>query len=275
LVGGRLSNKSGTVFIIVSEAKLTVSLDESFAVMSLDPQLLRSLGLISVLDRLSGGKKVRRESLTPDEAKGPSGADANCSIIIYDIGGASLADHKHQKRIKALRLSAAEAPLVILSDNDSPEEIVAALNVGAQGFLSAGMDVQLALQALTFIAKGGSYFPAVRPDGHPARPPGATDGPSPSAEQAVEDNGAMKDAGSAESNFADLTERQRTVLERVSRGDSNKIIARVLGIKEGTVKFHVRQLMRKLGVANRTQIAIARTNGAATEMRERPSLRGR
>jgi DNA-binding NarL/FixJ family response regulator len=65
------------------------------------------------------------------------------------------------------------------------------------------------------------------------------------------------------------------VLERVSRGDSNKIIARGLGIKEGTVKFHVRQLMRKLGVANRTQIAIACATGTEAETREGVSLRGR
>jgi DNA-binding CsgD family transcriptional regulator len=59
-----------------------------------------------------------------------------------------------------------------------------------------------------------------------------------------------------------LTERQKSVLERLGRGDSNKAIARVLGIREGTVKVHVRQIMRKLGVTNRTQVAIACANGA-------------
>ena len=72
------------------------------------------------------------------------------------------------------------------------------------------------------------------------------------------------DTGTANIN---LTERQKSVLERLGRGDSNKAIARVLGIREGTVKVHVRQIMRKLGVTNRTQVAIACTNGAAAEMR--------
>ena len=64
-----------------------------------------------------------------------------------------------------------------------------------------------------------------------------------------------------------LTERQTSVLERLSHGDSNKAIARLLGIREGTVKVHVRQIMRKLGVVNRTQVAIACASGAGAEMR--------
>lgn len=202
------------------------------------------------------------------------GADGYRNIVIYDIGGASVADPKHQKRIRALRQSAAEGPLVILSDHESRDEIIGALNLGAQGFLCAGIDVQLALQALAFISKGGSYFPPVQPERHPTLPHEATGGTSPSAD-ALDGNDATGDAAGAGSTLASLTERQRTVLERVSRGDSNKIIARGLGIKEGTVKFHVRQLMRKLGVVNRTQIAIACATGTGAETREGVSLRGR
>ena len=271
---GAISEQIMNRVLRVSEAKATVSPDESFAVLSIDAEVLRSLGLVSVLDRLSGGKKLSLPSLAQDKAKRRPGADAYRNIVIYDIGGASVADPKHQKRIKALRLSAAEGPLVILSDHDGRDEIIGALNLGTQGFLCAGIDVQLALQALAFISKGGSYFPAVEPERHPTRPQEATDGTSPSAD-ALDDNGAMEDAAGAGSTLASLTERQRTVLERVSRGDSNKIIARGLGIKEGTVKFHVRQLMRKLGVANRTQIAIACATGTGAETREGARLRGR
>jgi len=53
-----------------------------------------------------------------------------------------------------------------------------------------------------------------------------------------------------------LTARQRAVLELLTRGDTNKVIARRLGMKEGTVKGHVRQIMRKFGVTNRTQVAV-------------------
>ena len=252
----------------VSEAKMSVSPDKS-TVLIVDPLPLRNLGLVAVLDRLFGDRKFRLASLTPDEAEKWIDADANCSMIIYNVGGASVADHKHLKRIKALRARTA-APLVIMSDNDSRQEIFSALSVGAQGFLYAGTSVEMAQQALPFIFKGGSYFPAAAQPKrrHPARLQAATESSSPPAEHtADEGNSAADDAGSRGPIDTDLTGRQKTVLERVSHGDSNKAIARRLGIREGTVKVHVRQIMRKLGVANRTQAAIACANGAGAEMR--------
>jgi two-component system nitrate/nitrite response regulator NarL len=50
------------------------------------------------------------------------------------------------------------------------------------------------------------------------------------------------------------------VISHLRDGKSNKLIARELTICEGTVKLHVRRIMRKLGVANRTQAALVATN---------------
>jgi hypothetical protein len=50
--------------------------------------------------------------------------------------------------------------------------------------------------------------------------------------------------------------RQREVLEHVRLGESNKLIARQLGMTVGTVKVHIRQMMRKFQVFNRTQLAL-------------------
>ncbi|QKS53151.1 response regulator transcription factor [Azospirillum oryzae] len=59
-----------------------------------------------------------------------------------------------------------------------------------------------------------------------------------------------------------LTDRQRDVFELLLAGHSNKEIARGLGVLEGTVKVHVRAIMQKLGVRNRTQVAVvAARNG--------------
>ena len=51
------------------------------------------------------------------------------------------------------------------------------------------------------------------------------------------------------------------MLELLGHGESNKAIARRLNIREGTVKVHVRHIMRRMGVANRTQVAIAASSG--------------
>jgi len=246
---------------------MSVSPDKS-TVLVVDPLPLRNLGLVTVLDRLSEIRKFRLASLTPDDSENWISAAANCDMIIYNVGGASVADHKHLKRIRMLRARAGEAPLVILSDNDSREEVFSALNAGAQGFLYAGMDAQLALQALTFIFKGGSYFPAVAQPRrrHLLHQPEAADFRRPPPVIGL-GKGIGEDATAAGPIDVDLTGRQKAVLERLGRGDSNKAIARRLGIREGTVKVHVRQIMRKLGVANRTQVAIACAHGAPTEMR--------
>ena len=135
-------------------------LSDEATILIVDSLPLRNLGLVTLLDRLSGTTKFRLASLTPDEAERWIDGATHCSMIIYNVGGASVGDHKHLKRIKGLRARAGEAPLVILSDNDSREEILSALGAGAQGFLYAGTNAQLALQALSFIFKGGSYFPA-------------------------------------------------------------------------------------------------------------------
>src|SRR5215831_7212426 len=63
------------------------------------------------------------------------------------------------------------------------------------------------------------------------------------------DNGAAKNLEDAARNRS-LTARQKAVLEPLSRGETNKVIARRLGMREGTVKVHVRQIMRKFGVTN-------------------------
>jgi DNA-binding NarL/FixJ family response regulator len=56
-----------------------------------------------------------------------------------------------------------------------------------------------------------------------------------------------------------LTERQTHVLDLLRNGLSNKLIARKLEMTEATVKVHVRHLMRKLGAANRTEVAVIAT----------------
>jgi DNA-binding NarL/FixJ family response regulator len=158
--------------------------------------------------------------------------------------------------------------LVIFSESESREEIISALNIGAQGVLYAGMSSELALQAFSFILNGGSYFPSAL---HPRRPypqrhPAIDCSPTPSRGNGGSSAQNAKDGDLTDRN---LTARQRAVLELLSRGNSNKVIARRLAMSEGTVKFHVRQLMRKYGVTNRTQVAVV--CGASGEAASAPA----
>jgi two-component system nitrate/nitrite response regulator NarL len=64
-----------------------------------------------------------------------------------------------------------------------------------------------------------------------------------------------------------LSPREIEILECLRHGQSNKVIARSLDIAEGTVKVHVKRIMRKAGVANRTQAALwGKTNAVTSEL---------
>ena len=56
-----------------------------------------------------------------------------------------------------------------------------------------------------------------------------------------------------------LTRRQRDVLALIAEGKANKLIADALNMSESTVKAHVKQIIRRLNVANRTQAALLAT----------------
>lgn len=225
------------------------------AVLIVDPLPLRTLGLAAVLDRLCGPNRFR-VAPTAEDATRWVDAGSRCSMIIYNVGGASLADRTHASRLKALRARTAGTPLVVYSDSDDAEEVISAFRMGAQGFLYAGTDVEHALQGLSYVLNGGSYFSSAVAARHraSARTSGTTERAKPRAED-VQDRHIV---GAGWNNA--LTERQKAVLKRLGKGESNKAIARQLGIREGTVKVHVRHILRKLGASNRTQIAIACAN---------------
>jgi len=65
------------------------------------------------------------------------------------------------------------------------------------------------------------------------------------------------------SPWRELTRRQRDVLTLIAEGKSNKLIADALKMSESTVKAHVKQIIKRLNVVNRTQAALLaiRTTG--------------
>src|SRR5262249_31930826 len=153
--------EAGTTCVWVMEGKMTVPNEPVVLIIdALQQQSLGLVGILSCLDHLGFAQKTRIISHLPDAAERWSEAHANCEMLIYNVGGTSIADRDNSQRIKTLRAIAPDVPLVIFSESESREEIVSALNVGAQGLLYAGMNSELALQAFSFILNGGSYFPS-------------------------------------------------------------------------------------------------------------------
>jgi two-component system nitrate/nitrite response regulator NarL len=146
--------------------------------------------------------------------------------------------------------------ILVLTMSEDERDLAQALRGGASGYLlkSAESDelcaaIERAMRGESSIsapmtAKLGAAFRLTAP-GSASLPPAA---PGPEA-------AAPGDATPADRLMATLSARERETLALVARGDSNKEIARTLGIAEATVKIHVQNLLRKLGLDSRVQAA--------------------
>ena len=217
-------------------------------IIIIDSKRLRQAGIARLLDAWAGAKGLTVSAVSlgrPIE----SHIAASCAMVILSVGSASVADPQQQALIKYTRKSMPRAPLIIFSDREEAEEVCSAFDAGAAGFMPTSLDPSVALQALSFIKCGGSFFP-----------PSALHKEKPTviAQSGVEATN-QADVGPSKTTWT-LSAKQEEVLRLLRQGQSNKIIASQLGLSEATVKVHLRCIMRKLGVANRTQVAIASMN---------------
>lgn len=134
--------------------------------------------------------------------------------------------------VRRLRDQVPTLPLVVASGQDDALTIRAVLGAGAVGFIPKSERPEVLLSALRLVLAGGVYVPARSLDA--AAPVAA----SPAAAAAL------------------LTPRQRDVLRALSRGQPNKLIARELGLTEGTVKIHIAAILRALQARNRTEALV-------------------
>jgi len=142
--------------------------------------------------------------------------------------------------------------VIVLSDREEPEEVAMALRQGVQGYVPTSLAPRLVIGAIRIVLGGGTFYPAdmlVRA----YRLIGAEVAQAPRLARLAR---AFGDDGEPE-HQGQWPPRQLEVLCLLAQGKANRQIAESLAIEEGTVKVHLREIMRKLGVANRTQAALA------------------
>jgi DNA-binding NarL/FixJ family response regulator len=143
--------------------------------------------------------------------------------------------------LRRLRDAAPTLPIVVASGQEDPMTIRAVLAAGAVGFIPKSERSEVLLGALRLVQAGGTYVPSRLLDST-ARPP------------------------PTDLHSAELTPRQLDVLRCLLRGEPNKVIARELGLTEGTVKIHIAAILRALHARNRTEAVVrARALGIARE----------
>ncbi len=155
---------------------------------------------------------------------------ADLTLVLFDLG---LTDRDGMRRmIERLR----GVPLLVISGSDEVGDIVDSVRMGARGYILKTSSTAVLEHAISLALTGETFLPLPR---------------------AVLSGNVAADAPRPTGQVVDrLTDRQRDVFQRLLAGCSNKEIARELDVLEGTVKVHVRAIMQKLGVRNRTQVAV-------------------
>lgn len=139
-----------------------------------------------------------------------------------------------------LRAAVPEPKVVVLSVDASEEMLVGALRAGVRGLLDRSADAAQLVEGVLDVARNETFISRRLVKRLVSR---VTTG---------EGYGFNPPAG-----IASLTEREHQVLRRVVAGETNKAIAAALYLSEGTIRSHLRSIMRKLNASNRVQAAAA------------------
>ena len=190
-------------------------------------QLLQSRGVEIAASVSSGIEGIAQaQALKPD-------------IVLLDM---KMPEMSGTETLKQLRAAGVMAPILMLTMSREEQDLQAALRNGAQGYLLKDMDpedlvpaLQDALLGKNVVAKEliGSLTRLVQGQ-----------------------NGRNATKTSSAGLLADLTPREIEILRHVAEGESNKAIGRALDITDGTVKLHVKSILRKLGLRSRVEAAV-------------------
>jgi len=153
-------------------------------------------------------------------------------VILLDL---NMKEMDGVQTLQAMRAAGVDSLLILLTVSNAEQDVVRAMSAGADGYLLKDMEPEEMLAKLGQALRGqtvihdsltGILVKAMRADSH--APPGE----------------------------AALTEREEQILRLIARGMSNKLIAQELAISDGTVKVHVKNLLRKLNLRSRLEAAV-------------------
>jgi len=204
--------------------------------------LLQSRGVQVVASVSSGEEGVRRA------------LELAFDIILLDV---KMPGMTGIETLRQLRADGIETPVVMLTMSREDADLSAALRAGARGYLLKDIEPDDLVPALEAALQGDNVV-ANEMVGTLARIVGGK-------------SGAEMDTQRPATPLSELTPRELEILERIADGLSNKMIARALSITDGTVKLHVKAILRKLGMRSRVEAAVAAvTHGVGRGKRGAP-----
>jgi DNA-binding NarL/FixJ family response regulator len=155
------------------------------------------------------------------------------------------------EQIELLRERHPKARIAVVADHYRLDEMVSAFRAGASGYFIDVMTCDVFVKSIELVMMGETIFPPAfmssilhYESNHFAKPESRNDN-----DRAI--------AFTAERSVTQqLSPREKSIMQCLIAGDSNKCIARKIDIAEATVKVHVKAILRKIRVQNRTQAAI-------------------
>jgi DNA-binding NarL/FixJ family response regulator len=199
-----------------------------------DDHALFREGLRALLANISPGLSITEAASVEtavDECK-----SIQFRMVLLDLG---LSTTDGLETLERFRIAVPEIPVIVLSGDQEPRHIRAAIDLGAVGFVPKSHTSELMIAALQFVLAGGVYLPpnVLGDSFHRDTPPEIT-------------------AASVSTAFGRLSPRQHEVAELLLQGRSNKLIARRLALSEGTVKAHVSAIFQIIGAKSRVEAVI-------------------
>lgn len=203
-----------------------------------------------------------RFKLHPDGlARGEIALDHEASgsplLFILDV---NLYPPRRAQGIEALKDQYPHARIVVLSDNFDLDDMKSAFQSGADGYCLATTGCEALIKYLDLVMLGEVVFPS-------AAFLSAIANSSPDVETwteapaiTVPPTYISSSLESQDSPIRTLSSREAEILQCLMQGSPNKVIARKLDVAEATVKVHIKAILRKIRVANRTQAAMWAVN---------------
>jgi DNA-binding NarL/FixJ family response regulator len=177
-----------------------------------------------------------------DEAR-PEGSLAVFSFMQRDSDPYFIASVLQQLRTKL-----GDTPLFVIIDSADPAVIRTVGEAGLQGWISASMGFDAVISAIRL---------AITASPSSEEMPGLSEGDEQRRQMTtVQANHAPPTRNLHSEIYVNLTEREIDVVSLLRKGKQNKVIAHTLNISESTTKVHIRNIMRKFHLRNRTEVAL-------------------
>lgn len=154
--------------------------------------------------------------------------------ILLNTSGRDFRQKHLADEVQSIICEYPDLPIIVVSENCDLRQILIALEIGVKGYIPSAMGLSVCVEAISLALAGGVFI---------------------SADCLTELQKLLTVAEHKERRRSELfTPREQDVIDALTQGKPNKIIAYELSLRESTVKVHVRNIMQKLKARNRTEV---------------------